>query len=252
MPHKPSIYEYSFNNATGKFKLERYLGGFYRDFVPRRLRRRSRVKFDFDGNPKYEAIPTYHKGFPVGYKACHKAANGISDMGAPTYWRLARLQTQMTSDRGGTKDTTQEPQNGGQSIVVLSSIQSGYSSDTGARCNEIEGYYTDEEINLQATGILEWIKREINQLPGYKEMFSVDKDSERKVINQKTTLANPEYADLTTAIVTTLGADEEDKTSTIAPGFFVDVIKYDKEDYYDPELWPELEKYQFQYSYPDD
>ena len=48
-------------------------------------------------------------GFPREYQVCHKSANGISDMGAPTYWRLARLSTQMTSE-GGTKDTTQEPQ----------------------------------------------------------------------------------------------------------------------------------------------
>ena len=48
-------------------------------------------------------------GFPREYQVCHKSAGGISDMGAPTYWRLARLSTQMTSE-GGTKDTTQEPQ----------------------------------------------------------------------------------------------------------------------------------------------
>ena len=47
-------------------------------------------------------------GFPREYKVCHKSENGISDMGAPTYWRLARLSTQMTSE--GTKDTTQEPE----------------------------------------------------------------------------------------------------------------------------------------------
>ena len=47
-------------------------------------------------------------GFPREYQVCHKPGNGISDMGAPTYWRLGRLQTQMTSE--GTKDTTQEPE----------------------------------------------------------------------------------------------------------------------------------------------
>ena len=47
-------------------------------------------------------------GFPREYQVCHKQQNGISDMGAPTYWRLGRLQTQMTSQ--GTKDTTQEPE----------------------------------------------------------------------------------------------------------------------------------------------
>ena len=47
-------------------------------------------------------------GFPREYQVCHKYENDISDMGAPTYWRLSRLQTQMTSD--GTKDTTQEPE----------------------------------------------------------------------------------------------------------------------------------------------
>ena len=47
-------------------------------------------------------------GFPREYQVCHKYENDISDMGAPTYWRLSRLQTQMTSE--GTKDTTQEPE----------------------------------------------------------------------------------------------------------------------------------------------
>ena len=47
-------------------------------------------------------------GFPREYQVCHKSENDISDMGAPTYWRLSRLQTQMTSE--GTKDTTQEPE----------------------------------------------------------------------------------------------------------------------------------------------
>ena len=53
----------------------------------------------------------------------------------------------------GTRDTTQEPQDGGQSIVVLSSILSGYSDETGARCNLVDGYYTDEEISLLAPGL---------------------------------------------------------------------------------------------------
>ena len=61
------------------------------------------------GNSKYEAEgPKFHMGFPREYQVCHKSENDISDMGAPTYWRLSRLQTQMTSE--GTKDTTQEPE----------------------------------------------------------------------------------------------------------------------------------------------
>ena len=61
------------------------------------------------GNSKYEAEgPKFHMGFPREYQVCHKYENDISDMGAPTYWRLSRLQTQMTSE--GTKDTTQEPE----------------------------------------------------------------------------------------------------------------------------------------------
>ena len=46
LPHRPSIYEYNYNNETDAFKLERYLGGYYRDFVPKMVRRRSRIKFD--------------------------------------------------------------------------------------------------------------------------------------------------------------------------------------------------------------
>ena len=61
-------------------------------------------------------------------------------------------------------------QNGGQSIVVLASIQSGYSQDTGARCNEVEGYYTDEEINIQAQGVLSWIRDEVTQLEVIQEL----------------------------------------------------------------------------------
>ena len=45
---------------------------------------------------------------------------------------------------------SQEPQDNGQSIVVLSSIQSGYSEKSGAYCNLDEGYYLDEEISLLA------------------------------------------------------------------------------------------------------
>ena len=106
----------------------------YRDFVPKMVRRRSRIRFDenvskssfktfffemgvqnlncnnLQGNSKYDKEgPKFHMGFPREYQVCHKSAGGISDMGAPTYWRLARLSTQMTSE-GGTKDTTQEPQ----------------------------------------------------------------------------------------------------------------------------------------------
>ena len=46
LPHRPSIYEYTYNNETDTFKLERYLGGYYRDFVPKMARRRSRIRFD--------------------------------------------------------------------------------------------------------------------------------------------------------------------------------------------------------------
>ena len=108
--------------------------------------------FCFQGNAKYDTSrPKFHMGFPQRLKVCHKSKQSTNDMGAPTYWRLARLQTQMTSTKG-TRDTTQEPQDGGQSIVVLSSILSGYSDETGARCNLVDGYYTDEEISLLAPG----------------------------------------------------------------------------------------------------
>jgi len=47
---------------------------------------------------------------------CHNDADEkFLDAGGPTFWRLARLQTQMTRDNkntkdGGTRATTQEPQ----------------------------------------------------------------------------------------------------------------------------------------------
>ena len=49
-------------------------------------------------------------------KVCHDDIDEkFLDAGGPTYWRLARLQTQMTRDNkntkdGGTRATTQEPQ----------------------------------------------------------------------------------------------------------------------------------------------
>ena len=48
-------------------------------------------------------------GFSREYQVCYQSANGISNMDAPTYWRLARLSTQMTTE-GGTKDTIKEQQ----------------------------------------------------------------------------------------------------------------------------------------------
>ena len=40
----------------------------------------------------------------------------------------------------------------GASIVILSSIQSGYGSSEGKICNRAEGYYTDEETSMTAPG----------------------------------------------------------------------------------------------------
>ena len=174
VPHKPAIYEFFYDKIdadNGTFEFQRYLGGYYRDFVPRIERRRSRIRYDMNvrffirvyhtlklriylakGNAKYDTSrPKFHMGFPQRLKVCHRSKLSRNDMGAPTYWRLARLQTQMTSTQG-TRDTTQEPQDGGQSIVVLSSILSGYSEESGATCNLVDGYYTDEEISLLAPG----------------------------------------------------------------------------------------------------
>ena len=47
VPHKPSIYDFTYDNETG-FELNGYLGGYYRDFVPKTQRRRSRIRYDFD------------------------------------------------------------------------------------------------------------------------------------------------------------------------------------------------------------
>jgi hypothetical protein len=78
-------------------------------------------------------------------------------------------------------------------------------------------------------------------------MFKFDKDAQRKVINQKVTPANPEHSGFTTAITT----EKQMYTSTkksLNPDTFVDVIKFSEEDYYDPSLWPELQKYIPEYS----
>ena len=40
----------------------------------------------------------------------------------------------------------------GASIVILSSIQSGYGPSEGKICNKAEGYYTDEETSITAPG----------------------------------------------------------------------------------------------------
>ena len=47
IPHRPSIYEFTYMN-DGNFTFERYLGGYYRDFVPKLMRRISRRRFDED------------------------------------------------------------------------------------------------------------------------------------------------------------------------------------------------------------
>lgn len=46
IPHRPSIYEFTLLN--GNFTFERYLGGYYRDFIPKLMRRISRRRFDED------------------------------------------------------------------------------------------------------------------------------------------------------------------------------------------------------------
>ena len=54
--------------------------------------------------------------FSLKLKACHNDVDEkFLDAGGPTFWRIARLQTQMTRDNkntkdGGTRATTQEPQ----------------------------------------------------------------------------------------------------------------------------------------------
>ena len=48
VPHKPAIYEFYYDSKNKSFELQRYLGGYYRDFVPRIERRRSRIRYDFN------------------------------------------------------------------------------------------------------------------------------------------------------------------------------------------------------------
>ena len=247
VPHKPSIYDFTYDKETG-FEFNGYLGGYYRDFVPKTNRRRSRIRYDFDGNAKYDTVrPKFHMGFPQKFKVCHRRKVKVSDMGAPTYWRLARLSTQMTIN-GGTRYTTQEPQDGGQSIVVLSSILSGYSDETGAKCNLVDGYYTDEEISLSAPGVMDWISEEINQLSGFDKLYNFEKFGKRKVVGQRVTTAKPYMAQFTTPITTAKGTTESTTADTVDEKY-LDVIQFVPEDYYDPSLIEELNR--FEPDYPD-
>ena len=89
-----------YSNTTDDFKFERYLGGYYRDYIPklpRRIKRRIYdkdvtldlalhkniqvypaffLKFTKKGNVIYdEEKPDFHKGFPSSYKICHRLVN---------------------------------------------------------------------------------------------------------------------------------------------------------------------------------
>ena len=61
---------------------------------------------------------------------CHNDVDDkFLDAGGPTFWRLARLQTQMSRDNkntkdGGTRATTQEPQ--GKKIIRNLCISTSY------------------------------------------------------------------------------------------------------------------------------
>ena len=92
-------------------------------------------------------------------------------------------------------------------------------------------------------GVMDWIREEVTQLDQFEEMFKFDRDGLRKVTNQKVTTQNPEYSGFTTPITTQKQLYSTTQKSPIPPELFVDVIKFDEFDYYDPALWPELEKY---------
>ena len=53
--------------------------------------------YTLQGNALYEEKQEFHKGFPRSDKVCHPSLFKMSDMGAPTYWRLSRLNSQMTT-----------------------------------------------------------------------------------------------------------------------------------------------------------
>jgi hypothetical protein len=182
-------------------------------------------------------------GFPSGYKVCHQSANKINDMGAPTYIRTGRLQTQMTSGKG-TRDTTQEPQDSGNSIVILSSIQSGYSQETGKFCDLDAGFYHDEETSLLATGVNDWLKQEIGQLAHFDKMYNFQSQSFKKVINQKVTTPSPAYDTFTTAITTTRKPlyNYGSNATVTDPSNYVDIIEFDEFDYFDPDREEEVKK----------
>lgn len=75
-------------------------------------------------------------------------------------------------------------------------------------------------------------------------MFSIDKDGIRKVINQRVTTVKPKFAKFTTPITTpkVILKSELDESTTAPPESVIDVITYEPEDYYDPDLWPEIEQ----------
>ena len=93
---------------------------------------------------------------------------------------------------------------------------------------------------------MDWIREEVTQLEGFRQMFKLDKHALRKVTNQKVTSPNPDHSGFTTAITTEKQVYMKTEKE-LNPSEFVDVIKFDPEDYYDPDLWDELEKYKEDY-----
>ncbi len=73
---------------TVQYSLIRYLGGYYRDFLPKIWRRKKRVHYDQFGEITFnERDPKYHSGFPQRLEVCHE---DDIDVGAPTHVRFVQ------------------------------------------------------------------------------------------------------------------------------------------------------------------
>ena len=44
-------------------------------------------------------------------------------------------------------------------------------------------YFDNHKINIE--GVMDWIREEVTQLEGFRQMFKLDKHALRKVTNQK-------------------------------------------------------------------
>ncbi|XP_059090542.1 uncharacterized protein LOC131886277 isoform X2 [Tigriopus californicus] len=205
IPHKPSRYEIVRDDYTRgliyNYTLTRYLGGYYRDFIPKIWRRKKKIKYDEFGEIIFsEDDAAYHSGFPRRHQVCHQGPPDI-DIGGPSYFRMSRVKEQNPD----TRDTTQEPAGAGVSHVVLVSIQTGWSGKHGKVCSEGDGYYTDVETVITRE-IHQWLLREISSLTHFSSIYNI-RDHLFKVQNQETT--DPTTQPTTSTTIKFVGGGED-------------------------------------------